>query len=200
MVIVRDSFICNLAEVYAIGTMTMESAPDSEVEFSSARIYLVGMMGVGKTTLGKQLAKQLRYSFLDTDKAIELSEGKSVAAIFEQHGELYFREIEQRVLKTTGTRNHIVIATGGGTPCYYNNIEWMNQHGTTIYLKAEASFIISRVSLFRDKRPLLKGKSDGELKKIIEDLLEARTPYYEAALKQIKLPLKSVQEAVKSVL
>lgn len=178
----------------------MERSADLHTTFSSGRIYLVGMMGVGKTTLGKQLAKQLHYSFFDLDKAIELAEGKSIAQLFEQYGESYFREAEQKALHATEGKDHIVIATGGGTPCYYNNMEWMNEHGITIYLKAEASFIISRVGQFPDKRPLLKGKSPGELKIFIEELLETRTPYYNAAAKQILLPVKTVQDAVKSIL
>jgi shikimate kinase len=177
----------------------MEEAEAGEKRFSSGRIYLLGMMGVGKTTLGKQLARQLHYSFLDLDKAIELTEGKSVAAIFEQYGESYFREAEQKALHATAQRDHIVIATGGGTPCYYNNIEWMNQHGMTIYLRANAAFVLSRVGAFPDKRPLLKGKSQAEMEIFIEQLIETRTPYYEAALKRIDLPVKSLLDTVKSM-
>lgn len=170
-----------------------------EKRFSSGRIYLLGMMGVGKTTLGKQLAKQLHYSFLDLDKAIEQQEGMPVAAIFAQSGETYFREAEQKALFATAKRDHIVIATGGGTPCYYNNMEWMKELGQTIYLRASGAFILSRISAFPDKRPLLKGKTQAELKIFIEELIAARTPYYESALKHIDLPVKSLADSVKSM-
>lgn len=177
----------------------MEQTEANQKGFSSGRIYLLGMMGVGKTTLGKQLARQLHYSFLDLDKAIEQEEGKSVASIFEQSGESYFREAERRALHATAKRDHIVIATGGGTPCYYDNIAWMNEQGMTVYLRANAAFVLSRVGSFSDKRPLLKGKSQAELQIFIEQLLETRTPYYEAALKRIDLPVKSLVDVVKSM-
>ncbi len=174
--------------------------PDAGLkQFSSGRIYLLGMMGVGKTTLGKQLARQLHYSFLDLDKAIEQQEGKSVVSIFEQSGESYFREAERKALHDTAKRDHIVIATGGGTPCYYDNIAWMNQQGLTLYLRANAAFVLSRVGAFPDKRPLLKGKSQAEMELFIEQLLETRTPYYEAAVRQIDLPVKSLLDTVKSM-
>lgn len=178
----------------------MERSADHQPLFSSSRIYLVGMMGVGKTTLGKQLARQLHYTFFDLDKTIEQAEGKTVAAIFEQNGEAYFREAEQRILHTTAFKDHVVIATGGGTPCYYDNMEWMNGQGITVYLKADAAFILSRIGPFPDKRPLLKGKSPEELKIFIEKLIESRTPYYGAAVKQIVLPVKSLRDAVKSMI
>jgi shikimate kinase len=168
--------------------------------FSSGRIYLIGMMGVGKSTQGKQLAKQLHYSFLDLDKAIEQAEGKSVASIFEQNGETYFREAEQKVLHTTASRDHIVIATGGGTPCFYDNMAWMNNAGLTIYLKANAAFVMSRVGRFPDKRPLLAGKSQEELEIFISTLIETRTPYYSVAMRQVDLPVKSLLSIVKSML
>ncbi len=157
------------------------------------------MMGVGKTTLGKQFAKQLHYSYLDLDKEIEKSEGKSIPEIFEQKGEAYFRQLEQRALHATAARNHLVIATGGGTPCYYNNMEWMNEQGKTIYLKANAAFILSRISAFPDKRPLLKGKSPDELAVFIAELLENRSPYYNKAQLIVEMPVKSVSDIVKSI-
>ncbi len=157
------------------------------------------MMGVGKTTLGKKLAKQLHYSYLDLDKEIEKAEGKSITTIFEQKGEDYFRKIEQVVLHQTAARNHLVIATGGGTACYYNNIEWMNEHGKTVYLKATTAFILSRVGPFSDKRPLLKGKSQDELAIFIGDLLQNRSPYYNKARLVVDMPVKSVSDIVKSI-
>jgi shikimate kinase len=103
----------------------MGSVDTTPTIYSAERIYLLGMMGVGKSTLGKQLARQLHYSFIDLDKAIEQAEGKSIPDLFEQKGESYFRLVEQRQLKETARKNHIVIAVGGGTPCYYENMEWM---------------------------------------------------------------------------
>lgn len=156
-------------------------------------------MGVGKTTLGKKLAKQLHYSYLDLDKEIEKVEGKSISTIFEEKGEDYFRKIEQEVLHQTAARNHLVIATGGGTACYDNNIEWMNEQGKTVYLKASAAFILSRVAPFSDKRPLLKGKSPDDLVLFIGELLETRSYYYNKARLVVDMPVKSVSDIVKSI-
>jgi shikimate kinase len=169
-------------------------------EYSSARIYLVGMMGVGKSTLGKQLARQLHYSFLDLDKAIEAVAGSTITTIFEESGEAGFREAERKVLYNTASRDHIVIATGGGTPCFFDNMEWMNKHGLTIYLRANTAFVLSRIGPVQDKRPLLKGKSPDEMEKFVQHLIETRTPYYNAAAKQVDLPVKSLKDIVKSML
>jgi shikimate kinase len=98
------------------------TAPETSSVFSSERIYLLGMMGVGKSTLGKQLARQLHYSFIDLDKSIEKEEGKSIPDIFAQLGEGYFRKVERQMLLKTAERNHIVVAVGGGTPCFYENM------------------------------------------------------------------------------
>jgi shikimate kinase len=158
------------------------------------------MMGVGKTTLGKQLAKLLHFSFLDLDKAIVLSEGQSIEELFAQKGDAYFRLAEQKALQTTAQRNHIVIATGGGTPCYFDNMEWMNEHGKTVYLRANAAFILSRVNLFPEKRPLLKGKSVEEIGVFVGNLLDQRAFYYEQSSISLDIPRKMAAESVKSML
>lgn len=166
---------------------------------SAQRIYLIGMMGVGKTTLGKQLAKQLHYSFIDLDKQIEKNAALSTTEIFEQYGEEHFRKLEQEALHQTSQRNHIVISTGGGTPCYYNNIEWMNAHGKTIYLNANVAFIYSRVLPNVTKRPLLAGQTHNEILTTLTHLLTLRQPYYQQAQVSVAMPLKSLSDLVKSI-
>jgi shikimate kinase len=155
------------------------------------------MMGVGKTTLGKQLARQLQYTFIDLDKEIEKHAGISIAQIFELHGEIYFRELEQKLLLETKHQYNIVVSTGGGAACFYNNMQWMNEHGKTIYLKANAAFIISRVSPNIAKRPLLQGKSPAELDSFIANLIAQRQSFYEQAHSTIEMPAKSLLSAVK---
>ena len=155
------------------------------------------MMGVGKTTLGKQLAKQLLYSFIDLDNEIEKQAGISIPQIFEQFGEVYFRELEHKILLQTIERNDIVISTGGGAACYYNNMQWMNEHGKTIYLKANTAFILSRVTPNLTKRPLLKGKSPAELDAFVSELLYQRQSFYEQAHNVVLMPAKSLLEAIK---
>jgi shikimate kinase len=164
------------------------------------RIYLVGMMGVGKSTLGKQLANALGYSFVDLDKQISFLEGRSIQQIFDQEGESYFREAEHHILHQTATLHQTVIATGGGTPCFFNNMEWMNKHGKSVYLEANTAFILSRVSHNTDKRPLLKGKQTGELETYITHVLAQREPFYSKAHHRVRLPVKSFPNAVKSML
>ena len=166
--------------------------------YSPQRIYLVGMMGVGKSTLGKQLAKKLKASFIDLDIEIEHYAQQSISVIFEQKGEEYFRLLEQTVLKETKNRDHIIVATGGGTACFNKNMEWMKAQGKTIYLKATASFIVSRISTNPDKRPLLMGKSLESIKLYIDELLTQRTPYYEQAESTVNVPIESMSVLVKS--
>lgn len=155
------------------------------------------MMGVGKTTLGKRLARALHYTFVDLDKEIEEAEGKTVEQLFEQQGEAYFREKEHECLLQTQQRNHIVVATGGGTPAFANNMDWMNEHGRTVYLKASAAFILSRVVQYPNKRPLLKGKSPDEMADFISNLLTVRKPLYEQAFIAVEMPCGNLRELVK---
>jgi len=164
-----------------------------------ARIFLVGMTGVGKSTLGKKLASHLHYSFIDLDNEIVKLENATIESIFKTKGEAYFRQIEQTTLLQSSKLNQIVIATGGGTPCYGNNIEWMNANGKTIYLKATPSFIVSRLPDDYQQRPLLKDITRGDLLPFIEKLLESREYYYDKANSIVQMPIKSVSSIVKSV-
>lgn len=118
-------------------------------------IYLIGLPGVGKSTIGKELAKQLSYNFIDLDDEIEKSTGLEITTIFNQRGEQYFREIETLELQKTLTLKNYIIATGGGTPCFDSNMEFMNSKGKTIYLKAEPKQIFDRLTYSEvKKRPL----------------------------------------------
>jgi shikimate kinase len=168
-------------------------------EFNADRIYLVGMMGVGKTTLGKRLANAMHYTFMDLDKEIERVEGKSIEQIFEQNGEAYFRKKERDCLLRTQLCQNIVIATGGGTPAYADNMAWMNGHGKTLYLKADMAFVLSRLAQKANKRPLLKGKSEEEMSQIITELFTKRKPLYEQALRSVEIPLENLRELIKSI-
>lgn len=159
---------------------------------SNHRIYLVGMMSVGKTSLGKQLASQLHYSFIDLDKQIEKKAGASISELFENKGELFFREMEQVVLHETALRDHAVIATGGGTPCFYDNMEWMNKVGKTVYLKATVAFLCSRLGGTNHKRPLLANVPPDDLPAFLTNLLQAREPYYSLSQVTIQMPVKSI--------
>ena len=142
------------------------------------RIFLVGYMGAGKTTLGRALANKLKLSFIDLDIFIEERFRKSIAQIFAENGEEHFRRIEQNILHEVGEFEDVIISTGGGTPCFFDNIEYMNSMGTTVYLDVPVERLFTRLSIARNKRPLIKEKSDDELRTFIAEQLTRRTPHY----------------------
>lgn len=142
------------------------------------RIFLVGYMGVGKTTLGRELAKSLNLTFIDLDQFIENRYNKTVAQLFAELGENKFREIENLVLKEVSTFEDVVISTGGGTPCFFDNIDTMLSMGQTIYLKTDIPVLFKRLNLCKAKRPLLKDKNDQELFQFISDNIKKRHPFY----------------------
>ncbi|ALO16217.1 shikimate kinase [Salinivirga cyanobacteriivorans] len=145
------------------------------------RVYLVGFMSAGKTTLGFQLARHLRMRFMDLDQCISETEGDSVQDIFEKYGETYFRKKEQQALHNTFTVQQTVIATGGGTPVHFDNMEQMIKHGLTFYLQLPRESIIKRLEKSARERPLIKNKSQEELNRFIEELFEQRKAFYEKA-------------------
>lgn len=145
------------------------------------RIFLIGYMGVGKTTAGKELAKSLGLEFLDLDQFIQNRFNKSISQIFEEEGENRFREIENRVLKEISEFENVVISTGGGTPCFFDNMQIMNDSGMTVYLKASSGLLVDRLETCKDKRPLIRDKSSEELTLFVSKNLKNRAPYYERA-------------------
>jgi len=138
-------------------------------------------MGVGKTTAGKELAKSLNLEFIDLDQFIQNRYSKSINQIFEQDGESKFREIENNIIKEVATFENVVISTGGGVPCFYDNMEIMNHAGITIYLKASPRLLADRLNSCKDKRPLIKDKNEQELYSFVSDNLEKRDPFYSKA-------------------
>lgn len=143
------------------------------------RIFLIGYMGAGKTTLGSPLATALGLSFIDLDKFIEKRFHKSVRAIFAEYGESRFREIEQQVLIEVSQFEDIVISTGGGTPCFFDNMELMNQLGTTVFLEVSLPVLFNRLKQGKHKRPILKNKDDVELLDFIRSSIAGRLPVYQ---------------------
>lgn len=142
-------------------------------------VFLVGYMGCGKTTIGSKLAKKLHYDFLDLDDFIERSENRTIAKIFKQEGEAGFRGLEQKHLTILKEYNNIVVSTGGGTPCFYDNMDFMNQHGITVYLDMDVNSLCFRLKHGQKTRPLIEGKYDSELKKFVSQHLSERIAYYQ---------------------
>ncbi|MCX6187437.1 MAG: shikimate kinase [Bacteroidetes bacterium] len=163
-------------------------------------IYIVGMPGSGKSTWGKRLAKAIQYSFVDLDKLIEKNEGISVAEIFSIKGEEYFREIEQKTLHETIHLSKTVIACGGGTPCFFDNMQWINMHGKSIYFKANAALLFDRMNASKTPRPLFLGIKSDDLLSHIEKILHERGLYYLQSNITIELPFNSVQSLVSKVI
>ncbi|RHJ94149.1 shikimate kinase [Parabacteroides bouchesdurhonensis] len=145
------------------------------------RIFLIGYMGAGKTTIGKVLSKRLGLSFIDLDCYIEGRYHKTVGQLFAEKGEDSFRDIERRMLHEVALFEDVLVSTGGGAPCFFDNMEFMNGCGTTVYLQASVEELVKRLELCKHTRPVLKGRSGDELKAFVADSLEKRNPYYEKA-------------------
>ncbi len=145
------------------------------------RVFLVGFMSAGKTTLGYQLARSLNMRFTDLDQLITRQLQKPIDALFAEHGEDGFREIEKNALHSTFKTPELVLATGGGTPCFFDNMDYMIKNGLAFYLKLPREIIIKRLLKSVKERPLVSGKSYEELETIVHDLYETRKKFYEKA-------------------
>ena len=144
-------------------------------------IFITGYMGAGKTILGKSLADKLNYRFCDLDELIEKTYGLTIETIFEKYGEAYFREIERESLISLFKDYETVIATGGGTACYLDNMDLMNKAGITVFLDTPVEKIIKRLAGQADHRPLFKNIEPGNLPAFIHKHLESRRRYYDKA-------------------
>ena len=148
------------------------------------RIFLLGMPGCGKSTFGKKAAEQLGMKFIDLDNEIVHHESRTITDIFEQEGEGYFREIESKLLKKISTDfDEFIMATGGGAPCYFDNMDFMNTLGLTFYIDAGIDMLLQRLSHKGiHKRPLLKKIGQENLEEGLRDKLIERLPYYTQAV------------------
>ena len=133
------------------------------------RVYLIGYMGSGKTTLGKAFAQAAHLQFIDLDWYIEERMHKAIKDLFAERGEEGFRQVERNMLHEAGEFENVVIAAGGGTPCFFDNIDYMNRTGETVFLNASFEALFRRLKVAKSKRPLLSGKTDEELKEVIRN-------------------------------
>ena len=150
------------------------------------RIYLVGYMGAGKTTAAKRLAHRLGWEHYDTDALFEEKYHISVDVFFHKYDEALFRKLESQILQSTENLENAVISTGGGTPCFNDNMTWMNGHGMTVFLKISPQTAVSRIMLSKKKRPLAAGKTEAELATFVEKHYGARMSFYEQAQHVVK--------------
>ncbi|HCN84999.1 MAG TPA: shikimate kinase [Sphingobacteriaceae bacterium] len=145
------------------------------------KIFLIGFMGSGKSSFGRKLAKSLDYEFYDMDGLVEEQVGMTIREYFQEAGEHAFREKEKSALQTTTFAENSVIATGGGAPCYSDNMDWMNKNGITAYLSIPPKGLVERLAHGRDKRPLIKDFNDEELLNYITNKLSEREEHYNKA-------------------
>lgn len=141
------------------------------------KIFLIGYMGCGKSTKAKQLAHRLECPVIDLDAEIVTKTGKTIAEFFAEFGEQGFRDYESEMLKNFDYPEQCVVATGGGLPCFFDNMDWMNANGETVYLRMEPAALVSRLHN-RQKRPLIKDLNDEQLLEFIKIKLQEREPFY----------------------
>ena len=161
------------------------------------RIILIGYMRAGKTTIGKALSKELGATFYDLDWYIESRMRKTVAQIFAERGEEGFRKLEYNMLHEVAEFENIIISCGGGTPCFFDNMDYLNQQGQTVYLKATPDVLYNHLLMGKVERPLIKGKSPEELITFIREQLDKREPYYTKAKYTLDVSLMDNYEKIK---
>lgn len=164
------------------------------------KIYIVGYMGAGKTTAAKRLANRLGWEVVDTDALFEEKYRISVDDFFKKYDEPLYRKLESEILKSTEKMENTVISTGGGTACYYDNMDWMNLHGLTVFMRVSPAAAVDRVLHSHHKRPLVRGKSETELMEYVNWHYASRMPFYEQAkitVKSENLDLDALLERIK---
>ena len=144
-------------------------------------IFLIGMPSSGKSTLGKRVADALHYRFIDTDKLIVREEGRSIAEIFAKEGEAYFREAERRILRTIRPGGSLVVSTGGGMPCFHDNMAYINATGVSVFLDVPVAVLTRRIRAHTQENRPLNNANDPELPTILQNRYQARLPFYSQA-------------------
>lgn len=161
------------------------------------RIILIGYMGAGKTTVGKALSKEMGIPFYDLDWYIESRMRKTVSQLFAERGEEGFRKIEHNMLHEVAEFENVILSCGGGTPCFFDNIDYMNQQGDVVYLKASPEVLYKHLLMGKTDRPLLKGKTPEELIAYIREQLVYREQFYSKARNIIDVSLMDNYDKIK---
>ncbi len=161
------------------------------------KIFLVGFMGCGKTTLGRKIADKIGWDFVDLDNYIEQKEGSSISSIFKEKGEHYFRKVESSYLKNLVKYESHVISCGGGTPCFDENMEIITSQGASLYIKLSPTDLFERLKLEKNKRPLIADMSDLEMITFIKEKLIERKIFYERAKFTFNSNMESEEKLIK---
>lgn len=170
----------------------------------SQLVFLIGYMGAGKTTIGQRLAKRLNCEFIDLDWVIEERQGRRISDIFHNEGEDAFREIEREILhkvceeETEKATQNAVIALGGGTPCFFDNMDFVNKYGKSVYIKAEIETLITHIRM-GGNRPLLDGMNDTEMAEFIGKGLALRESFYQKATYVLEIETLRTEEQIEDV-
>lgn len=160
------------------------------------KIILIGYMGAGKTTLGKVLAQKMGLTFYDLDEYIEDRFHRTIPQIFAESGESGFRELERRMLHEVAEFEDVIISCGGGTPCFFDNMDYMNTCGETVFLNASPEALKAHLLMGKTQRPLIQGKSPEELLDFIKDSLQKRLPYYKKAKHTLSIDVINTNEDI----
>lgn len=153
-------------------------------------------MGAGKTTIGKALARKTGLEFFDLDWYVENRYRMKIPQIFAERGEAGFRELERNMLHEVTEFEDVVISCGGGTPCFFDNIDYMNSLAETVYLKAEPEVLRTHLLMAKSQRPLIQGKTPDELRDFIQESLAAREPFYKKAKHTIEIEVLERKELI----
>jgi len=164
-------------------------------------IFLIGLPGSGKTTLGKQLAKQIHYTFSDLDEAIVKTYHSTIEEIFLHNGEATFRTYESQCLHAYTKKENIIVSTGGGAPCFHDNMKWMNDNGVTVFLNPPLNELAKRLSdSDNSHRPMLRGKNKNELLAFLEIKFEERLRFYSQSKSIIDIINPSVADLLAKII
>ena len=161
------------------------------------RIIFIGYMGAGKTTVGRALSKDLGMPFYDLDWYIESRMRRSVKQIFDQEGEEGFRKTERNMLHEVAEFENVIISCGGGTPCFFDNMDYINEQGESVYLKCTPEVLYKHLQMGKTVRPLLLNKTPEEVKAFIQEQLKEREPFYSKAKHVIDVTLMDNREKIK---
>lgn len=168
--------------VNTIATKTLKnSSANYQVSSTAHKIFLIGMMGSGKSYWAEKLKKKLKITAYDLDSLIEMMEEKTVAEIFEEDGEEYFRKAEAKMLRLFAEKKQFILSCGGGTACYHDNMKWMNKNGITIWLDEPVEILTKRLLKEKDHRPLIRNLDDRSLKEFLNRKLQERATFYSEA-------------------
>ena len=156
-------------------------------------------MGAGKTTVARRLANHLGWEVVDTDAVFEEKYRISICDFFNKYDEPLYRKLESEVLKSTADLENVVISTGGGTACYFDNMDWMNEHGLTVFLRISEKAVVDRLLHAKRKRPLAEGKTESELTEFVNRHYTERLPFYEQAKITVKAEDLDLENLIKQI-